>query len=177
MSFILSPRKALQGPSCHAESLIASPGSISRVWNVNGEKENTGYSIQMTVPSSVLMSQGLRNCVDLVQSQGMLCLPSTGCNSPESNFHTKKPSVFPFKYLPEAQMEHYQTPSAALCHTDLHPILDLRSCLDMGWQSSSITFLWSWVWFLFPLPGPWGVNVWNWWILWGWDPGGNFLGH
>lgn len=35
-----------------------------------------------------------------------------------------------------------QTPSAALCHTDLHPILDLRSCLDVGRQSSSIPFHW-----------------------------------
>lgn len=63
------------------------------------------------------------------------------CCSPRTH-HTKKPSVSDFKYLPEAQMEQYQAASAALPHTDLCLILDLRSCLDVGQESSSITFRW-----------------------------------
>lgn len=66
------------------------------------------------------------------------------CCSPRTH-HTKKPSVFDFKYLPEAQMEQHQAASAALHHTDLCSILDLRSCLDVGQESSSRTFRWGWV--------------------------------
>lgn len=59
------------------------PSLESGMWM--GNQKTQGIQHKWQFSSSVLMSQSLRNCVDLEQSQSMLCLPSTWRNLSKSN--------------------------------------------------------------------------------------------